>query len=146
MDLLWTCVINMFSNLTQSVGVHLNDVIINLGSLLWLNGLLSPVPAVYASPVILHQFSPPTYVARALLVANGTHLNGAPLLAIVLVWLQIVFFPFPRLFPLVCYLRTSQAFLCPQEMWNTWLSRPSSIVSPIGQIHHDLFLIHPLAK
>ena len=58
----------MFSNLTQSVGVPLNGVIINLGNLLRLNGLLSPVPAVYGSPVILHQFSPATYVVRALLV------------------------------------------------------------------------------
>ena len=104
--------------------------------LLWFKGLLSLVPGVYASPVILHQFSAATYVARALPVANATQLNGAPLLAVVLVWLQIVFFPFPRLFPPVCCLRTSLAFLCPREMWNTWPSRPSfSAVTDRGDTH-----------
>ena len=53
--------------------------------LLWLNGLLSSVPAVYASPVIMNQFSPTTYVVRALLAANATQLNGVLLLAVVLV-------------------------------------------------------------
>ena len=33
-----------------------------------------------ASPLILHQFAPATYIARALLVANAAQLNGAPLL------------------------------------------------------------------
>ena len=42
--------------------------------LLWLNGLVSPVPAIYASPLILHQFSPATYIVRALLVTNATQL------------------------------------------------------------------------
>ena len=74
-----------------------------------------------------------------LLVTNTTQLNGAPLLAFVLVLLLIVFFPFSCIFPLVCCLRTLQAFLSPQEIWYTWPSRPSSIVSPIEQIHHDLF-------
>lgn len=110
--------LNMFSNLTQLVGVPFNSVVMIWAVLLWSNGLLSPVPAVYASPVILHQFSPTTYALPALLVANAIQLNGAPLLAVVLVWLPIVFFPFSRLFPLVCYLRTSQPFLCPQKMCN----------------------------
>ena len=113
--------------------------------LLWLNRLLSQVPAIYVSPLILHPFSPATYVSHALRIANATQLKGTPLLAVVLVWVLIVF-PLPHLFPLVCCLRTSQAFLCPQEMWNTWPSRPSSIVSPIEQIHHDLFSIALLAK
>ena len=47
---------------------------------------------------------------------------------------------------LVCCLRTSQAFPCPQEMWSIWLSCLSSIVSPIEWIHHDLFSISLLAK
>ena len=62
--------------------------------LLWLNGLLSPLPVAYASPLILHQFSPAKYVVRALLVANAAQLNGPPLFAVVLVCLLIFSFHF----------------------------------------------------
>ena len=132
--------INMFSNLTQSVGVLLNGVIINLGS-------FSVVERASFSSfsrlcVACNYASIFSCLVRALLVGSATQLNGSPLLAAVLVWLQIVFFPFP----LVCYLRTSQAFLCQQEMWSAWLSRLSSLVSSIEEIHHDLFVIPLLAK
>ena len=136
--------INMFSNLTQSMGVLLNGVIINLASFAVVER--ASFSSFSRLCVACNYASIFSCLVRALLVASATQLNGSPLLAVVLVWLQIVFFPFPCLFPLVCYLRTSQAFLCPQEMWNAWLSRPSSIVSSIEEIHHDLFLIPLLAK
>ena len=77
--------------------------------LLWLNRLLSQVPAIYVSPLILHPFSPATYVSHALRIANATQLKGTPLLAVVLVWVLIVF-PFPHLFPLVCSLELRKLF------------------------------------
>ena len=89
----------------QSVGVPLNGVIINLGSFAIVEGPSFSSSAFYASPVILHRFSPATYFVRAFLVAST---NSAPLLS-VLVW---VFFPCPHLFPPVSYLKTLQASLC----------------------------------
>ena len=103
------CVINMFSNLTQSVRVLLNGVIINLGSFAVVER--ASFSSFSRLCVACNYASIFSCLVRALLVASATQLNGSPLLAVVLVWLQIVFFPFPRLFPLVCYLRTSQAFL-----------------------------------
>ena len=102
----------MFSNLTQLVGVPLNSVMINLGSsavVEWASFSSSSCLCVTSNSASIF----PCYIRHlcTLLVANTTQLNGAPLLTVVLV----VFFPFSCIFPLVCCLRTLQAFLFPQE-------------------------------
>ena len=132
----------MFSNLTQSVGVPLNGVIINLGSF----AVVERASFSSSSRLCVacnSAFSPATYVVRALLDANATQLNDASLL--VLFGFKSFSFHF-FVYLLVCYLKTSQASLCPTEMWNTSPSRPFSNVLPINQIHGYLFLIPPLAK
>ena len=129
-------------------GDHLNSVIINLGSFVVVErACFSSSSHLCVASNSASIFSCHIHRSRSSChKRNSVILNGAPLLAVVLVWFQIVFFPFPCLFPLVCCLRTLQAFLCPQEMWNTWPLRPSSIVSLIKEIHHDLFSIPLLAK
>ena len=106
----------MFSNLTQFVGIPLNGVVINLGSsavVEWDSFSSSSRLCVTSNSASI--FSCHIHRLCTLLVTNTTQLNGAPLLAFVLVLLLIVFFPFSCIFPLVCCLRTLQAFLSPQE-------------------------------